>query len=85
MTLEDKKDKKPQAGRHKKSSNMLVQNNVQRFKGKIKELESWIFDAYRFNQADKYMRTLQEILEYIGTNFDGGGDVKMTLESEEAL
>ena len=54
--------------------------NKEKFKGKCKELEGFIFDANRYNQADEYIRTVREIAEYVGTNYDHGSDVRQAIE-----
>lgn len=50
------------------------------FKGKCKELEGFIFDANRYNQADEYIKTVKEIAEYVGANYDHGADVRQAIE-----
>ena len=53
------------------------------FKVKCKYIEDYVFDANRFNQADDYMKTLKEICEYIGSNYDGGADICEHLKKEK--
>ena len=68
--------KRRNANRKNRNSNMRSNN----FKGKCKDLEEHVFDANRFNQADEYMKTLNEICEYVGSNFEKGSDIKKALK-----
>ena len=72
------KDKKPKFNRRndKKSS-----GDKAKFKGKCKDLEVVIFDANQYNQADEYIKAVNEIAEYIGSNFENGSDVQQLIVS----
>ena len=60
-------------------------NNKDKFKGKCKELEGVIFDANRYNQADEYIKAVQEIAEYVGSNYDDGADVRQSIEDGKKM
>ena len=51
-----------------------------KFKGKVKELEGFYFDAVKYNQADEYIKTVEAIAEYIGINYDQGDDCRRAIE-----
>ena len=51
-----------------------------KFKGKCKDLENHIFDANRYNQADEYIKTVREIAEFVGANYEHGADVRQAIE-----
>ena len=61
-------------------NNRKTKNNKEKFKGKYKELEGIIFDANRYIQADEYIKSVNEIAEYIGANYDNGADVRRCIE-----
>jgi hypothetical protein len=54
--------------------------NKDKFKGKCKDLEGFVFDANRYNQADEFMKTLNEIIDYVGANYENGDDVRAAIE-----
>lgn len=65
--------------RNKKDNNKHGKSSA-KFKGKCKDLEGVIFDANRFNQADEYIKSVREIAEYVGTNYDYGADIRRSIE-----
>ena len=43
-------------------------------------LDGFVFDAMRFNQADEFIKTKDEIIEYVGKTFTNGRDIKKALK-----
>ena len=54
-------------------------SSKEKFKGKCKDLEGVIFDANRFNQADEYIKAVNEIAEYVGSNYENGADIRQSV------
>ena len=61
--------------------NRKNKNNRQKFSGKCEALKNYVFDAGKFNQADNYIKTVNEIAEYVGSNYECGADVREAIES----
>ena len=53
-----------------------------KFKGNITDLEGYTFDCSDYKQAEKYVSTIKNIAEYVGTEYKYGGDIRITLENE---
>ena len=43
-----------------------------KFKGKNKDLEGYIFDANKYNQANEYIKAVKEICQYVAQNYEYG-------------
>jgi Reverse transcriptase (RNA-dependent DNA polymerase)/Zinc knuckle len=51
-----------------------------KFEGQCEKLKGEIYDC-SFNQADLYVKTTRTIVNYIGTNYDNGDDLKKAIEA----
>lgn len=63
-----------------KNKSNKIQSKTTKYKGKCDKLKDFIFDANKYNQADDYIKTLNEIAEYIGTEYDYGDDTRAAIE-----
>ena len=66
--------------RKNRYNNNFKKITKEKFKGKCKDLEGFIFDADKFNQADGYIKTKNEIAEYVGTNYNNVDDIRAAIE-----
>ena len=88
--MSDNSNNSNSSGKHNGGKNFKSGNKFKargptkdKFKGKCKNLEGFVFDANKYNQADEYVKTWKEIAEYVGTNFDNGDDVRYTIENNK--
>ena len=54
-----------------------------KFKGNCPELEGFIFDCSDYQQVDKYVMTIKQIVEYVGVEYKQGGDICSMIENEQ--
>jgi hypothetical protein len=59
--------------------------NAGKFKGNCAELSGYVFDCADYRQADKYVTNMKRIAEYLGAEYKQGGDIRSTVENEQAL
>ena len=70
----------PSRNNHRnKNNNKRTTPPVVKFEGKCEQLKGYIYDCLSHKMADMYMRTTNEIAEYIGTNYKNGGDIRLAL------
>ena len=76
---DNKSSAKFRSRKHFNKNNNSVGGSKEKFKGKTKDLEGSVFDALRYNQADEYIKTKNEIIEYVSKTFEYGTDIKKAL------
>jgi hypothetical protein len=59
------------------------QANTPCFEGQCDELEGHVYDATDIHQADQFIKTTQEICDYIGRTYKYGMDMRLSIENME--
>ena len=56
---------------------------TRKFKGNSSDLEGYIFDSSDSRQTEKYITAIKRITDYVGAEFEYGGDIRSSIENSK--